>query len=66
MGVQSCVITYVPAMFGEFKRYHVRSEVFTAVRMMMLFFWLWAPCRLVGRCQRFGETSPLQPSRWRE
>jgi hypothetical protein len=23
---------------------------------MMFFFWVLAPCRLVGRCQRFGET----------
>jgi hypothetical protein len=28
--------------------YSVRFEVFTAVRMMM-FFWFLAPCRLVGR-----------------
>jgi hypothetical protein len=33
----------------------IRFEVLTAVRMMMLFFWVLAPCRLVGRCQRFGE-----------
>jgi hypothetical protein len=33
----------------------VRFEVFMAVRMMM-FFWVLAPCRSVGRCQRFGET----------
>jgi hypothetical protein len=24
--------------------------------MMMMFFWVMAPCRLVGRCQHFGET----------
>jgi hypothetical protein len=28
-----------------------RSDVFTAVRMM-LFFWVLAPCRLVSRCKR--------------
>jgi hypothetical protein len=33
----------------------VRFDVFTAVRMMM-FFWVLAPYRIVGRCQRFGET----------
>jgi hypothetical protein len=41
----------------------VRSEVFTAVRMMMMttimmmfmFLWVLAPCRLIGRGQRFGE-----------
>jgi hypothetical protein len=34
----------------------VRFEVSTAVRMMMTFFWVLAPCRLVGIWQRFGET----------
>jgi hypothetical protein len=34
----------------------VRFEVFTAVRMMILLFWVLVPCRLVGRCQRFSET----------
>jgi hypothetical protein len=33
----------------------VRFEAFTAVTMMMMFFWVLAPCGLVGRCQRFGE-----------
>jgi hypothetical protein len=33
----------------------VRFEVFTAVRMMRMTFWVLAPCRLVGRCQRFEE-----------
>jgi hypothetical protein len=27
----------------------VRFEVFTAVKMTMLFFWVMKPCRLVGR-----------------
>jgi hypothetical protein len=27
---------------------------------MMLLFWVLAPCRLVGRCQRFGESSALK------
>jgi hypothetical protein len=26
------------------------------VRGRMIFFWVMAPCRLVGRCQRFGGT----------
>jgi hypothetical protein len=26
---------------------------------MIMFFWVLAPCRLVGRCQRFGETCCL-------
>jgi hypothetical protein len=33
----------------------VRFEVFTAVKVLM-FFWILAPCRLVGRYQHFGET----------
>jgi hypothetical protein len=34
----------------------------------MFFFWVLAPCRLVGKCQRFGETYclHLQPWRWRQ
>jgi hypothetical protein len=32
---------------------YLRFEVFTAVMML---FWALAPCGLVGRCQRFGET----------
>jgi hypothetical protein len=43
-------------------RTDVTVEVFTAVRMMM-FFWVLSPCRLVGRCQHFGETYRL---RWRQ
>jgi hypothetical protein len=34
----------------------VTSEVFTAERTMVWFFWIMAPCRLVGRCRSFGET----------
>jgi hypothetical protein len=54
--------------------HNVRSEVFTAVRMMMLFFWFSAPCRLISRWQHFRETDCLhlqgwrwrQPWRWRQ
>jgi hypothetical protein len=35
----------------------VRFQVLTAVRIMMLLFWVLMLCRLVGRYQRFGETS---------
>jgi hypothetical protein len=35
-------------------RQFVIFGVFTAVRMMMMFFCILAPCRLVGRCQRFS------------
>jgi hypothetical protein len=34
----------------------VRFEVFIAVRMMMMFFWVLVPCRLISRYKRFGET----------
>jgi hypothetical protein len=33
----------------------MRFDVFTAERIILL-FWVLAPCRLVGRYQRFGET----------
>jgi hypothetical protein len=33
----------------------MRFQVSTAVRMVMKFFWVLAPCKLAGRCQRFGE-----------
>jgi hypothetical protein len=46
----------------------VRFEVFTAVRMMTLCFWVSAPCNLAGRRQRHGETYCLllQGWRWRQ
>jgi hypothetical protein len=34
----------------------VRFEVFTAVKMSMMFFWVVAPCGLAGRYQHFGDT----------
>lgn len=34
-------------------------EVFVAMNTIMLFMWVLAPCKLVGRCQRFGETCCL-------
>jgi hypothetical protein len=30
-----------------------------AMNTIMLFMWVLAPCKLVGRCQRFGETCCL-------
>jgi hypothetical protein len=34
------------------RKYHnMKFEVFTAVRMMMFYFWVLVLCRLVGRCQ---------------
>jgi hypothetical protein len=38
-------------------------EVVTAVRMLMN-FWVLEPCRLDGRCQRFGETYCLHHQGW--
>jgi hypothetical protein len=39
-----------------------------AEHFLMLFFWVLAPRRLIGRCQRFGETYcfHLQGWRWRQ
>jgi hypothetical protein len=34
----------------------MRFEVFTAMKMPMLIFWVVTPCELVGRYQRFGGT----------
>jgi hypothetical protein len=34
-----------------------RSEVYTAVKMMTMFFWVLAPCGLIGRCQHFHTVS---------
>jgi hypothetical protein len=35
---------------------NLKFEGFRAVRRIIMLFWVFAPCRLVGRCQRFGET----------
>jgi hypothetical protein len=43
----------------------VRSEVLTAERMTMLFFWVLKSCRLVGRNQRFREAYCLHLQGWR-
>jgi hypothetical protein len=32
----------------------VRFQIFTAVRMM-IYFWVLAPCKFVGRCQCFSK-----------
>jgi hypothetical protein len=40
----------------------VRSEIFMAVRTMV--FWVLAPCRLVGRYQRFEQTYYLHLQGW--
>jgi hypothetical protein len=36
-------------------------------QMMMFFFWVFAPCRLISRCQHFGETlASTNESTWRQ
>jgi hypothetical protein len=47
---------------------HVRLEVLTTVKMLMLVFWVATPCVLAAKYQRFGETYclHLQPWRWRQ
>jgi hypothetical protein len=49
-----------PRFFVLFNRDVLRFEIFTAVRVVVMFFWVLAPYRLVDRCQRFGETYCLQ------
>jgi hypothetical protein len=40
--------------FHQNRHRFVRFEIFTEVRMMMMmFFWVLAPCRLVGGCQYY-------------
>jgi hypothetical protein len=57
-------ITYL--LLNKRNKSHVRFDVFTEVRMMMIFRVL-LPCRLIRRCQRSGETYclHLQGGRWR-
>jgi hypothetical protein len=38
----------------------MRSEVLTAVKMLMLVFWVVTLCVIVGRYQRFGGTRCLR------
>jgi hypothetical protein len=35
----------------------MRLENLTAVTILIMFFWVWAPSGLAGRSQRFGEAS---------
>jgi hypothetical protein len=46
----------------------VRFKIFTAVTILMMMFWVKAPCGLVDRKKSFGEMccSHLQPWRWRQ
>jgi hypothetical protein len=45
--------------------HYVRFEVFVAVMIMMMFFWVLMPCGLVSRFQCFRETYCLHlPKRW--
>jgi hypothetical protein len=56
MDVRDCRGPFYILLFHLTTLCYVRFEVFTAVRMIMTLFWVLASCRLVGRCQRFGET----------
>jgi hypothetical protein len=65
--------TFLQGYDKQMKEWNIlRSEVFTAARMMMIMIWVLTLCRLVGRCQRFGETyclhlqDHLLPWRWRQ
>lgn len=40
--------------------YHVRIEVLTVVKMLVMFFWIQSPCGLVLRYKRFGATYCLR------
>jgi hypothetical protein len=49
------LFAYVPVTCVKWTVVNLRFEVFTAVRMMLFFFWVLEPCRLVGICRRFRE-----------
>jgi hypothetical protein len=34
---------------------YVRLKVFTAITILIIFFWIKSPCGLVDKSQRFGE-----------
>jgi hypothetical protein len=40
---------------GNYLETYMRFEVFKVVTILMIFFWVWAPCGLAGRSQHFGE-----------
>jgi hypothetical protein len=40
--------------------YHMRFEVFTAVKMLMMVYWVATTCGLENRYQRFGATYCLR------
>jgi hypothetical protein len=46
------------SLIEQTRKDNKRYQIYTAVGMMtmMMFFWVLEPCRLVGRCQHFGET----------
>jgi hypothetical protein len=44
--------------------YCVRSKVFAAVAILMMFFWVKSACGLVGRSQRFGEARCVHLQGW--
>jgi hypothetical protein len=42
----------------------MRFELFTAVAILIMLFWVNSPCDLVGRSQRFGEACCLHLQGW--
>jgi hypothetical protein len=45
-------------------KFCIRFEVYTAMKMLMLVFWVVMPCGLVDRCKRFGRTYCLHLQGW--
>jgi hypothetical protein len=41
------------------------DELQTNFILMMMLFWVLAPCRIVGRCESFGETYCLHFQGWK-
>jgi hypothetical protein len=40
----------------------MRFEVFMTVSMMLMVFWVLAPCSFLGQCQHFGLKTPYWPN----
>jgi hypothetical protein len=44
----------------------LRFEVFMAVMMILMLFWVLSRCRFIGRCHPSGETYCLHLQGWRD
>jgi hypothetical protein len=51
-------------LFLKWSTDNMSFEVSTVVMILMTFFWVWAPCGLGGRSQRFGEVYCLHLQGW--